>query len=106
MSTFRLVDFSKFYYVIKNDYKNDTEIIIHNVDIIEVVNDFYIPKEIIKKEITFIENPLNYYFHNIIPFNMENNQKTNIYSYSFALTPQDFQPSGSINFSKINNIYH
>lgn len=40
--------------------------------------------------------------------NYQNNFKTNqkyIYSFSFALNPLDLQPSGSLNFSKIDDAY-
>ena len=31
------------------------------------------------------------------------NRKKYIYSYSFSLNPNQFQPSGAINFSDLNN---
>lgn len=50
-------------------------------------------------------DPVQYYTN--IPkyqFNFINEQK-GIYMYSFALNPRDLQPSGSMNFSKIDDAY-
>jgi hypothetical protein len=46
------------------------------------------------------------YYTNIpkYQYNFNNSQK-GIYMYSFALNPKDLQPSGSLNFSKINDAY-
>jgi hypothetical protein len=53
----------------------------------------------------FQQRPSNYFrqvqpmqHHNYLP-------KKHIYSYSFALNPEDHQPSGTINFSSIDNAY-
>ena len=34
-----------------------------------------------------------------------NNENPGLYMYSFALNPKDLQPSGSLNFSKIEDAY-
>jgi hypothetical protein len=39
-----------------------------------------------------------YYYHTGNPY-------PGIYSYSFALQPEEFQPTGSCNFSRIDNAY-
>jgi len=44
------------------------------------------------------------YFKYVIPYqNYHKLPKKNIYMYSFAIKPDEHQPSGSCNFSKINN---
>ena len=45
------------------------------------------------------------YFNHLQPYKYFNSSpKNGIYIYSFALKPLEFQPSGSCNFSKIDNI--
>jgi hypothetical protein len=44
------------------------------------------------------------YFRRVIPYQRHTNIPDNfIYVYSFSLNPEDFQPSGSCNFSRIDN---
>lgn len=44
------------------------------------------------------------YFRTVIPFQYHTNTPNNyIYCYSFSNNPQDFQPSGSCNFSRIDD---
>ena len=44
------------------------------------------------------------YFRSILPYNHKHNIPLKcIYMYSFALNPEDYQPSGSLNFSKIDS---
>ena len=44
------------------------------------------------------------YFRNVIPYQRHTRIPNNfIYAYSFAFNPEDFQPSGSCNFSRIDN---
>ena len=44
------------------------------------------------------------YFRTVVPFQRHTNVPNNfIYLYSFSLTPEEFQPSGSCNFSRIDN---
>jgi hypothetical protein len=44
------------------------------------------------------------YFRTVIPYQRHTNVPNNfIYCYSFSLNPEDFQPSGSCNFSRIDN---
>lgn len=46
------------------------------------------------------------YFNLVQPFQHFNSSpKTGIYTYSFALKPTDYQPSGTCNFSRFNDIY-
>jgi len=65
------------------------------------------------KQLEFSLNGVQYlnqtskYFHVIQP--LQNHTKvpnSNIYSYSFALRPQDFQPSGEVNLSNLTNQQH
>lgn len=52
-----------------------------------------------------IEEKDDAYFNYLQPFQHHSgNGKNGIYVYSFSLTPQEFQPSGSVNMSRINNI--
>ena len=45
------------------------------------------------------------YFNKVVPFehhtNIPNSKRINV--YSFALRPEEQQPSGSLNFSKVDN---
>ena len=51
-----------------------------------------------------IDNLEAIYFNHLQPYKYFNSSpKNGIYVYSFALKPLDFQPSGSCNFSKIDN---
>jgi len=44
------------------------------------------------------------YFRTVVPFQRHTNCPNNfIYIYSFSLNPEDFQPSGCCNFSRIDN---
>jgi len=44
------------------------------------------------------------YFRTVIPYQRHTNTPNNfIYMYSFSLNPEDFQPSGSCNFSRIDS---
>jgi hypothetical protein len=44
------------------------------------------------------------YFRTVIPYQRHTNTPNNfIYLYSFSLNPEDFQPSGSCNFSRIDS---
>jgi hypothetical protein len=46
-------------------------------------------------------------YYTLIPkyqYNFLNNQK-GIYMYSFGINPKDLQPSGTMNFSKIDDAY-
>lgn len=44
------------------------------------------------------------YFRTVIPYQRHTNIPTNfIYVYSFSTNPEDFQPSGTCNFSRIDN---
>lgn len=55
--------------------------------------------------IHLIENKEPQYFR-LIQSNLyhKNERKKHIYSYSFSLNPNDFQPSGSLNFSDLNDV--
>jgi len=47
----------------------------------------------------------NYYYNIVQPYQHHTQvPKTGIYNFSFSLNPENFQPSGSCNFSKINKI--
>jgi len=53
---------------------------------------------------TFFRTIQPYKHHSNIPGGSNNNEKQKyIYSYSFALNPEDYQPSGSYNFTKTND---
>ena len=44
------------------------------------------------------------YFRNVVPYQRHTRVPNNfIYVYSFAINPEDFQPSGTCNFSRIDN---
>ena len=44
------------------------------------------------------------YFRAVVPFQRHTNTPNNfIYVYSFSISPEDFQPSGTCNFSRIDN---
>ena len=44
------------------------------------------------------------YFHNVVPYERHTTTPAKfIYNYSFALRPEDHQPSGTCNFSRIDN---
>jgi hypothetical protein len=44
------------------------------------------------------------YFRTVVPYQRHTNTPNNfIYLYSFSTNPEDFQPSGSCNFSRIDN---
>ena len=44
------------------------------------------------------------YFRTVVPYQRHTNTPNNfIYVYSFSLNPEDFQPSGTCNFSRIDN---
>ena len=44
------------------------------------------------------------YFRTVVPYQRHTNTPNNfIYVYSFALSPEEFQPSGTCNFSRIDN---
>ena len=44
------------------------------------------------------------YFRTVVPYQRHTNIPNNyIYVYSFSINPEDFQPSGSCNFSRIDN---
>ena len=44
------------------------------------------------------------YFRNVVPYQRHTRIPNNIiYVYSFAINPEDFQPSGTANFSRIDN---
>lgn len=44
------------------------------------------------------------YFRTVVPYQRHTNVPNNyIYVYSFSINPEDFQPSGSCNFSRIDN---
>jgi hypothetical protein len=44
------------------------------------------------------------YFRNVVPYQRHTRIPNNfIYVYSFAINPEDFQPSGTCNFSRIDN---
>jgi hypothetical protein len=44
------------------------------------------------------------YFRNVVPYQRHTRVPNNfIYVYSFAINPEDFQPSGTANFSRIDN---
>ena len=43
------------------------------------------------------------YFSKIQPYQNGRNYMKGVYSYSFSLNPNEFQPSGSMNFSRIDN---
>ena len=46
----------------------------------------------------------NIYYRTVVPFQKHTNTPNNfIYCFSFSLHPEDFQPSGSCNFSRIDN---
>lgn len=52
-----------------------------------------------------MEQKDNYYFNIIQPYQHHTYiPKTGIYTYSFSLNPENFQPSGSCNMSQINNV--
>ena len=85
----------------------------YNYNNIELNNSFnLISTNIINKNLLIINsinrmdlNSIEYY--TILPnyqFNF-NNEQLGIYTYSFALNPKDLQPSGSMNFSKIEDSY-
>ena len=48
----------------------------------------------------------NHYYriYNLLYHNKK--RKKYIYSYSFCLNPNQFQPSGAINFSDLNTLFH
>ena len=53
----------------------------------------------------FSERPANY-FRQVLPIQYHQYlPKKHIYIYSFALTPEEHQPSGTLNFSLIDNAY-
>jgi len=57
-----------------------------------------------KTDATFFRTIQPYKHHSNIPGGSNNNEKHKyIYSYSFALNPEDYQPSGSYNFTKTND---
>jgi hypothetical protein len=44
------------------------------------------------------------YFRTVVPYQRHTNVPNNfIYMYSFSTNPEEFQPSGSCNFSRIDN---
>ena len=46
----------------------------------------------------------NKYYKTVVPYQRHTNTPNNfIYVYSFSLHPEEYQPSGSINFSRIDN---
>jgi len=46
----------------------------------------------------------NIYYRTVVPFQRHTNTPNNfIYCFSFSLHPEDYQPSGSCNFSRIDN---
>jgi len=53
---------------------------------------------------TYFRTIQPYYHHSNIPGGINNNEKRKyIYSYSFAINPEEYQPSGSYNFSKADD---
>ena len=77
---------------INSDIKKSNQLINKNLLIINSIN---------RMDLSSIE-----YYTNIqsYQYNLINNQK-GIYMYSFALNPLQLQPSGSMNFSKIDDAY-
>ena len=79
---------------IKNDYFNYTD----NLDQI------LINAQILFNGYERITKKDAYYFNYVQPFECHTNTCDGIYLYSFSLNPEQYQPSGSVNTSKINKI--
>ena len=71
--------------------------------IIQTIRTMFETVTIKLNSMTFLEDKSPNYFR-ILQSNLyhKNRRNKHIYSYSFSLNPEEFQPSGAINFSDLN----
>lgn len=74
MTSFQFVDFSQYNNITINDKKMECQLVIKNIEIIEIINDFNIQNNIIKKNVDYsliqyeyFKNINNYIKWNYIP---------------------------------------